>query len=352
MAKRLLFLTAVVVSFGAFQYYDILGKTLLLPAATKTRRNAVTNMNVDTLGPDGLLAIPATTTRRNTATKININMPGPEDVLAIPATTTQRNTATGREHVVAIIPTCSRYNPVRDAIESVLAQTRPVLQVVVAIDSGEKCMKQMENIWGEKVLILKMKPCPSDLRGCVAGHASRARNHAIDNADPRATHFAFLDDDDIWLPNKTEIQLAAMRRDGVGIISSDALYPLPNAQRCKNEKYFPWNISKSSDFRAWNGGRWKNIMMQKFRGELPTHVTSKEFQIHNILVTSATVVTKEALGNGFDIRLKNGMEDQGLWRHILKSMPATFLWSPLAVYDSYHGKGCLSPAARQSSGSR
>ena len=42
----------------------------------------------------------------------------------------------------------------------------------------------------------------------------------------RATHFAFLDDDDAWLPNKIEVQLEVMQRDGIGLLSSDALTPL------------------------------------------------------------------------------------------------------------------------------
>mmetsp|Transcript_37082 Transcript_37082/g.85667 ORF Transcript_37082/g.85667 Transcript_37082/m.85667 type:complete len:200 (-) Transcript_37082:167-766(-) len=163
----------------------------------------------------------------------------------------------------------------------------------------------------------------------------------------RATHFAFLDDDDAWLPNKIEVQLEVMQRDGIGLLSSDALTPLKNT-RCQEEAgnnfWVPWNITDNSAFRPWNGNN--GPLHREFGAvhkALPVqmNISRKFMHERNPFVLSSTIVTKEALGIGFDTTLGNGGEDHGLWKAIVDRYAnhrATLLREPLAVYDHFHGR--------------
>ena len=64
---------------------------------------------------------------------------------------------------------------------------------------------------------------------------------------------------------------------------------------------------------------------------------SCDIGIHNIFVTSATVVSQRAIGSGFDVTLPNGREDYSLWKEIISRVGrATWLHEPLVIYDTEH----------------
>ena len=251
------------------------------------------------------------------------------------------DTTTDEELVSAIIATCNRKKPLNDAIISILSQTKAVLEVMVAIDSGDSCVQSIENIWGDKVRILKLDKCPCSTK---CGKAGRARQYAMDHANPKATHFAFLDDDDVWLPHKMEVQLKAMKEDRVGIISSDAL--VAGASRCREGAYFPWDVSsaQASNFFQPMNLNYENIgkmLAEMFGGKIPTNITLAKLEIHNVFVTSSVVVSKEGLGQErFDTTVPNGQEDYGLWKRVLMHTSGTFIHDQLVIYDNQHGKEC------------
>jgi hypothetical protein len=71
------------------------------------------------------------------------------------------------------------------------------------------------------------------------------------------------------------------------------------------------------------------------------NISRKFMHERNPFVLSSTIVTKEALGIGFDTTLGNGAEDHGLWKAIVDRYAnhrATLLREPLAVYDHFHGR--------------
>lgn len=110
------------------------------------------------------------------------------------------------ELVTVIIPTFKRSEFLERAINSVLMQTYNNIQVIVVDDNNEKSTyredtaKIMEKFRDDcRVIYLKNK---SNLGGALA------RNEGIKKAD--GDYITFLDDDDIYLPNKIENQLRYM----------------------------------------------------------------------------------------------------------------------------------------------
>lgn len=102
--------------------------------------------------------------------------------------------------VSAVIPTRHRPGSLLLAVESVLAQTHPVSEIVVVVDGPDPATESMLQALDHPRL--KVVALPVSLGG------SDARNAGVQAA--RNEWIAFLDDDDEWLPNKIERQLAML----------------------------------------------------------------------------------------------------------------------------------------------
>jgi len=112
--------------------------------------------------------------------------------------------------VSAVIPTRHRPGSLLKAVESVLAQTHPVSEIVVVVDGPDPATESMLRAFNHpRVRVLAL---PKSLGG------SDARNAGVQAA--RGEWIAFLDDDDEWLPNKIERQLAIVPQAGADPIVS------------------------------------------------------------------------------------------------------------------------------------
>jgi len=96
-----------------------------------------------------------------------------------------------------IIPCYNRAEMLREAIQSALDQTCPPLEVIVVDDGSTDNSAAVAKSFGPPV---------RTLRQANAG-AAAARNAALDVA--KGEFVAFLDSDDLWKPEKLEVQLAA-----------------------------------------------------------------------------------------------------------------------------------------------
>jgi len=102
--------------------------------------------------------------------------------------------------ISVVIPTRDRPRSLRRAIESALAQTHPVAEVVVVVDGPDPVTESVLHAVRDPRLRVVMLPA------AVGG--SDARNAGIEAA--AGEWIAFLDDDDEWFPIKIERQLAML----------------------------------------------------------------------------------------------------------------------------------------------
>ncbi len=100
--------------------------------------------------------------------------------------------------ISVIIPTYNRCRPVREAIESVQAQSFRDFELIVVDDGSED----------ETCRALSGKGSPDGYLYLRHGGVSRARNAGVRAA--RAEWIAFLDSDDLWLPQKLQRQVDAL----------------------------------------------------------------------------------------------------------------------------------------------
>lgn len=116
--------------------------------------------------------------------------------------------------VSALIPTYNRRQQVADAIDSVLAQSLPVHEIIVVDDGSEDgTAGAIRSRYGPSVIVFRQ-----DNAG-----VSAARNQAIRMA--QGEWIAFLDSDDVWLPTKIERQIETLTRlgDEFGVCFTDCV---------------------------------------------------------------------------------------------------------------------------------
>ncbi|MGJ4804120.1 glycosyltransferase [Luteimonas sp. SDU82] len=116
-----------------------------------------------------------------------------------------------RPETSVIIPTWNRRDMVARAIDSVLAQTRPVEEIIVVDDgSTDGTGEFLAQRYAERITLLAQ---------ANAG-VSAARNMGL--AAARGRYLALLDSDDVWLPEKTERQVAFLEANpGIGMVLCD-----------------------------------------------------------------------------------------------------------------------------------
>ena len=110
--------------------------------------------------------------------------------------------------VSVVIPAYNAGRYVGDAISSALAQTRPPAEVIVVDNASTDSTPALLEQFGEQTKVLRVTPN----RGIGGARNLGARTSTGDL-------LAFLDADDVWLPEKLELQVACLLSDdSIGLV--------------------------------------------------------------------------------------------------------------------------------------
>ncbi|MBR9846818.1 MAG: glycosyltransferase family 2 protein, partial [Algicola sp.] len=116
--------------------------------------------------------------------------------------------------VSAVIPTLNRSNYLREAVISVINQSYPVFEIIVVDDGSTEDIRQALSDINGPIKIVRHEQ--------NKGHAA-ARNTGIREA--QGDYVAFLDSDDLWLPQKLEIQIPCFDySEDVGLVGGGYEY--------------------------------------------------------------------------------------------------------------------------------
>jgi glycosyltransferase involved in cell wall biosynthesis len=140
------------------------------------------------------------------------------------------------EHNVSVvIPVYNNRNFIGDAIESVLCQTLSPLEIIVVDDGSTENNNDILKKYSKKIIFIQQEN---------RGPAS-ARNTGIRNA--KGDFIAFLDSDDIWVPNKMEKQMAlfSSNPDLVMVYSRFVVF---DGKACENMADWPKSVYSGEIF--------------------------------------------------------------------------------------------------------
>ncbi|MBL8850099.1 MAG: glycosyltransferase family 2 protein [Planctomycetaceae bacterium] len=172
--------------------------------------------------------------------------------------------------ISVVIPAYNAEGCVARAIESVLAQTQAVREIIVVDDGSRDATAAAVEQFGADVRLIRQSN---------AGPAA-ARNHGVREA--HCEWIAFLDADDAWLPSKNERQAACLEQEQVGVVHC---YVVDVAEK------FKYDGEQTFD-RLWR---------------------------QNAIGTSTAIVRKsawEAVGGFYEDRRLMGVEDYHFWLRV------------------------------------
>lgn len=233
--------------------------------------------------------------------------------------------------VSAVIPTYNRFHYLLNTIKSIQEQTYKNIEIIVVND----CSTQKEYYdydWSaNKITIIHLDKNSRKIFGfACAGHV---RNKGIEMSNGK--YIAFCDDDDIWLPNKIECQLNAMKMHNCKMSSTDGYIGIGPFD--KNKKYEIYIAEHYIDIV-------KKIYREKGSNALdngfPTIWNLDFLNVHNCMICSSVIVEKEILDmvNNFK-NVKNGVEDYDCWKMCLQHTNSVYVNDHLFYYDIGHGDG-------------
>ena len=110
------------------------------------------------------------------------------------------------DKVSVIIPTFNRFRYLLNAIASVKKQTHANIEIIVVND----CSTDPDYLncdFGKDVIVVHLEKNSKNIFGYAC--AGYVRNKGINIST--GNYIAFLDDDDIWFPNKIELQINRMK---------------------------------------------------------------------------------------------------------------------------------------------
>ena len=212
--------------------------------------------------------------------------------------------------VSIIIPTYNRADMLVQAIQSVFSQTYQDFEIIVSDDGSIDHTRDVLQSFGEKVIYLENPHC---------GLPSKVRNAAIDVA--RGEFIAFLDSDDLWMPDKLAKQIALLDEvPKVGLVSSNA-----------------YVIDK-------RGKRLSPLYLQTGKGRSGS--VFLDLLKNNFVITSSAMVRREVLeqvGQFPEAKELIAREDYALWLHIALDWDVYYFDEPLISYrdvssESLRGK--------------
>lgn len=232
--------------------------------------------------------------------------------------------------VTCIIPSYNRFEYLLKTIEGVKNQTHKNIEIIIVND----CSTQPE-YYNHK------------FDGCIVIHMDKNSKTRFGHTSPggyqrsvamkiaSGKYFAFVDDDDYWLPDKLTSQLNNMKKFNCRMSCTDAYFG--NGMYDTSKKYIKYNAEKYF-------GTLKSIYNRKGEGELlkngfPEVWDEKFMKVHNCCIASSVVIERSIVEDVGYFSNQLWAPDYDYWLRVIKHTPCAYINEPLLYYDGGHGGG-------------
>ena len=234
------------------------------------------------------------------------------------------------EKVSVIIPSFNRFKYLLNTLNCVKNQTYNNLEIIVINDKSSQPEYYSYDWKGNNIYIIHLEKNSKDIFGY--GCVGYVRNKGIEKSTGK--YIAFCDDDDIWFPNKIELQINAMKKSGCKMSCTDGL--IGKGIYDPNKKY-----------KKYNEEHYYNKLVNIYRKNNSTflengfpEIWNLEFlRIHNCVINSSVIVDKDILVKTGMVPHKRRSEDYKCWLNILQHTNCIYLKDICVYYDMKHGDG-------------
>ena len=228
--------------------------------------------------------------------------------------------------VSVIIPSYNRFEYLLNAVNSVKNQTYKNYEIIVVNDESSQKEYYEHAIEDINLINIKKKDYPD-----WGGSRQPLRNIGAEIA--KGEYLAFLDDDDIWMNNKLELQINEMLKNNYLFSSTEGYY---------GEGVF----DKNTSYELYNNEKFYKILKKKYRrsgflnqGKFPKVWNFDFISIHNSIILSSVIVEKKLFKRLGGFRGLPVRADHDCWLGLLKLTDLLYVDVPLFYYDGFHGKG-------------
>lgn len=194
--------------------------------------------------------------------------------------------------ITCIITTFNRPNLLPRAIESILSQTYQNLEIIIIDDYSSESYDVVKETYSQE----NIRFCRNEKNLGLAA----SRNRGIDLANGK--YVAFLDDDDIWLPEKIATQLEFLEA---------------------NEEYVACTSHHTES------------ISKKVIGPSMSRITLNDIVCFNFIGPPSKLLVRSNIDINFDENAKHA-EDWDYYIRLLKTGPVYMLKQPLIIYDTVH----------------
>jgi glycosyltransferase involved in cell wall biosynthesis len=224
--------------------------------------------------------------------------------------------------VSVIIASYNRYSYLLNAINSVRNQSHKDIEIIVINDGSTQ--PEYSNFLGDDVIQINLPENTKKVFGFPCPGYSRAQGMKIATGE----YIAFLDDDDVWLPNKLELQLEAMNKYGHLMSTTEAYadYEIYNPQKSYRKFYSEIDFELLQQIHRYQGS---DMLDNGF-----PEIWNKRFaELHNCCMTSSVVIHKSIVEKiGYMQSIPIGQEDWSYWKRVLDHTNSVFIREPCVYY--------------------
>ena len=200
--------------------------------------------------------------------------------------------------VSIVIPAYNCADQITDALNSILEQTYKNYEIIVVDDGSSDSIENVIKSFNAPITFLRQSN----------GGAAVARNTGMKHA--RGKYIAFLDADDIWLPEKLQTQISFLKENhNVGFVCSDGFRWLPPDPPASGKR------------------------LSFLRGRPPKNLDlSYMFKIH-LINTSSVLFRRDLLDSvGYMNKILKHGQDFEFFLRLAAQAPAVYIHLPLMAY--------------------
>ena len=224
--------------------------------------------------------------------------------------------------VSVVISTYNRFDDLVRAIQSVRDQTYKHIEIIVVNDCSTQ--EEYSQSLGDDILRIDLPTSTKSMFGFPC--PGYVRTVGIKRATGK--YVAFLDDDDVWFPNKLELQLEALNTSGCKMSTTDAYWDFGLYDSTKKYRLFYSEIF-FNEIKSIHRTHNSKLLDNGF----PAIWTRDIVEPHNPCMTSSVIVEKELLDRiGYMKFVPIGKEDWDCWKNILTHTNSVFIAKPLVYY--------------------